>query len=894
MINPNFSANNYIITDVISRINSSNTPTKIIGGKAANLIVLKQLQLPVSDFFIVTTDAFLAWMPKGIISELNALQNSETPIPKNRNNSLSTLLKQSTLPADLEQTILDKFDQTFAPNCFVSVRSSAIDEDSATDSFAGQLSTYLYVSREQLLNRVLDCFRSNFSFSLLAYRRERNFPLNNILGAVVIQEMVSSVKSGVLFTAHPVSGDTNVIVITAAYGLGEGVVADKVESDMFCIEKHSQLISEQTIAIKTKQINFNRLQGHDTIVNTIKGSQSNAPVLSPGEINSLVELAIEIETHYGAPQDIEWAIDAHGDISILQTRPITTFPCGQKRIFDNSNIVEGYPGITTPLTFSVVRFAYEIVFRNTAFALGASQRDVRSNQSRFANMVGFIEGRIYYQISNWYFLYQVIPGMAKNIPNWEKSLGLQATDPSKYLTQGMQGFFGSLKLNLTLLYHAITLNRRIANFHRIFKQTQHWFSNLALNTMQADALLDAFDQLVDRVIYRWECTTLNDLFVFKYFEMLENFINTTGLGSRNNLRNDLLANQPGMESVAPIESILRLSDYIRSNPTLLKLFQSKKHKLAIWRTLQTDNQHSIFSLLMQTHLDAYGDRSVEELKLEVPNMNERPELLIGLLQSYLITERSAADLNNHMSNVREQAELYTRNNLKNPLAYPIFLLLLKQCRKAVTERENMRFARTRAFGMIKRIYKQVGVQFFKQNLIECPEDIFFLSKEEIEGYVRGSATTQGLKELIAIRKNEQDHFQTKQPEGRLTTFGSVYNNQFPCVQTAAHDKDIHTLQGVGCSSGTVTAKAKVITNPFEAKDFENCILVAEITDPGWVFLMVAAKGIVIEKGNILSHTAIIGRELGIPTVIAVEGATTLIQDGQEITLDGEKGTVHLL
>ena len=910
MINQSSIADNNHIDEryVITDFNGAEINTNLVGGKAANLITLKQLRLPVSDFFIITTEAFSAWLPTEIISEISGIQNNEISADDkiNQREKHSALLKRLSLcalPHNLEQTILARFDECFTPDGFVSVRSSAVGEDSITDSFAGQLSTFLYVTRAQLLDRIVECFCSNFSIGLMAYRKQRNLLLKEALGAVVIQSMVSSKKSGVLFTADPMSGDTEVIVVTAAYGLGEGVVADLVESDMYCIAKNTLSVLEKNIAIKTKQVDCNVSLGHDTVINLVDEERARNSVLSKEEIYYLSSIAVRIEENYGCPQDIEWAFDENGNLSILQTRPITTIPIkgrsgpsipsGQKRIFDNSNIIEGYPGVTTPLTFSVVRFCYEIVFKNTAYALGANEKEVRSNHSRFANMVGFIEGRLYYQISNWYYLYQVIPGMAKNIPNWEKSLGLKATDPSKYLTQGLPGVFASVKLNIRLVYLAITLKRRIELFHRAFRQTQQWFSSNDLGALEADALLDVFDQLVDRIIYRWECTTLNDLFVFKYYEMIESQIHDRGLEGYPNLRNDLLANQPGMESVEPVQSILNISDYIKLNPDLLTLFQIEKDNTIILQILRDKSEYSDIYLQIETHLKVYGDRSIEELKFEVPGMGDRPELLIALLKSYLKTQQSTDKLNKNKSDVRIKAEAYVAENLKNKISHKGFTLLLDQCRKAMAERENMRFSRTRAFGMIKKIFRQIGLQFYNQNLINAEDDIFYLSKEEIEGYIRGSATTLSLKELVALRKAEQVKFNKNEPGGRVTTFGTVYNNYFPSKVRAVVDAQTYTLEGIGCSSGMVTGKAKVITNPLEAENFENCILIAEITDPGWVFLMIAAKGIIVERGNVLSHTAIIGRELGIPTVIGVDGATTLIQDGQEISIDGEKGTVIL-
>jgi pyruvate,water dikinase len=202
-------------------------------------------------------------------------------------------------------------------------------------------------------------------------------------------------------------------------------------------------------------------------------------------------------------------------------------------------------------------------------------------------------------------------------------------------------------------------------------------------------------------------------------------------------------------------------------------------------------------------------------------------------------------------------------------------------------RENLRLARTRAFGMVKRIFRALGRDLASRKLIVDARDVFFLTVAEVTDAVRGSGVTRDLAALVAQRKGEYEGYASRTLPTRIVTRGPVLATKLeppkPPVAGA--------LKGTGCSPGIIKGRAKVVRSPDPTLRVQGEILVAPMTDPGWVFLMVAAKGLVVERGSILSHTAIIGRELGIPTVVGVKDATSVIEDGAEIEIDGTSGTV---
>jgi pyruvate,water dikinase len=198
--------------------------------------------------------------------------------------------------------------------------------------------------------------------------------------------------------------------------------------------------------------------------------------------------------------------------------------------------------------------------------------------------------------------------------------------------------------------------------------------------------------------------------------------------------------------------------------------------------------------------------------------------------------------------------------------------------------------------MVKRIFKQVGILFHRQGILEGPRDVFYLTVDECVGAVRGMSTTRDLKALVRIRKSEYEEFSRSSPAPRVVTRGLVHSHRVESSSEMPLADSNHEaeLMGIGCSPGRVQGIAKVVMDPDGDLAVNGEILVAPMTDPAWVFLMVAAKGLVAERGSILSHTAIIGRELGIPTVVGVPHATSLIRDGRVLVLDGEKGSVQLM
>jgi pyruvate,water dikinase len=353
-----------------------------------------------------------------------------------------------------------------------------------------------------------------------------------------------------------------------------------------------------------------------------------------------------------------------------------------------------------------------------------------------------------------------------------------------------------------------------------------------------------------------------------------------------------------MESVAPVQSLLRLTELVRQSPPVRALFERYPDDAAVWRALSGDAAHASFRDAVAEHIERFGDRTVHELKLETPGLEENPAYVLGLCRAYLRTDRSVDGLERHEEEIRQAAEARVARLFgRRPARRWLFDFVLKQARATVRNRENTRLLRTQLFGMVKRIFRQIGQQFAKQGIIADSSDILYLAVEEITGYVHGAALSRSLRELVSLRRAEFGAYAGRELESRIVTRGIVYQNRFPYASAGHQDATGGTateLRGQGCSPGCVRGSAKVVLEPRSETAINGELLVAPMTDPGWVFLMVASRGLVVERGSPLSHTAIIGRELGIPTIVGVAGATRAIADGQQIEIDATRGIVRVL
>jgi pyruvate,water dikinase len=762
----------------------------------------------------------------------------------------------------------------------VAVRSSASDEDGTAYSFAGQLESVLEVAHSAVPDAVLRVWRSGFSARLTEYRRAHRLGAPSA-PAVLVQRMVRATVSGVAFSRDPVSG-AKACVIAAVPGLGESLVSGERDGDTYRVQ--------------------------DGTVTTVATPEGN--VLSETQALEVAALAARLEAHFGAPQDLEFAFEGDA-LYLLQSRPITTLKAdgssssvsnnpvsspepssetGEEIIWDNSNIIESYSGTTTPLTYSFARRAYTAVYRQFLVILGVDAGRIADNSNRLEAMIGLVRGRIYYNLSNWYRLLALLPGFKLNRALMEQMMGVNEALPDaleREIATGQAGVsrwrdaFDLTRAGVGLLLSWARLEPMKAAFYARLNQT---LEPVPLETMDLSALVAHYRSLEGKLLTRWDAPLVNDFFAMIFYGVLRR-IAQNWLSDRAGLQNALIVGGGGMVSAEPAARLEALAGLARGDAGLVDALCNGSLE-QITRALEG---HAELRSGAAAYLERFGDRCLDELKLESATLNDEPLLLwrsIGQL----------ARLEGHTAHdagaTAKAAELEARDALP-PLRRAVFNFVLAQARARVRDRENLRFERTRVFGRARRIFLEIGARLASSGAIDTPRDVFWLEVSDLIGYVEGTATTTDLRALVNARRQEFEGFKAQPaPPRRFTTRGPVRAGATLETRETTADAGLeHARSGIACSPGVVRGPVRVVLDPRTANLTEPVIIVAERTDPGWILILPLARALLVERGSLLSHSAIVSRELGIPAIVAIPGVTTWLKDGDWVELDGSSGVV---
>ncbi|MFB2968706.1 PEP/pyruvate-binding domain-containing protein [Aerosakkonema sp. BLCC-F183] len=858
----------------------------VLGGKAKAIAQLQQAGFLVPKGFVLSPAAFeisLNFVERLYENSLFVETFQETSLQQDEV-KIHRLLTNIQLHKTVKLELLYSLHRLCPNGELVAVRSSAIAEDNVQHSFAGQLDSFLNVPLEEVAEKVIAVWRSNFSDRVLNYRRELGLSAMPKPPAVLIQRMVNATVSGVAFAADPVTGRRSVAVIGAVDGLGNSLVSGETEGDTYHVDRQKNIIQRQII-----------------------GEQ---PILNDEQILAVAKLVREVSNYCDRPQDIEWAIE-DGQIYLLQSRPITALaqisdPDGIFHIWDNSNIAESYSGVTTPLTFSFARRAYEEVYRQFCRFMGVPLATINRHNDTFSRMIGLIQGRVYYNLLSWYRVLALLPGFTVNRRFMEQMMGVRESLPESIITKlqsaswqdRLQDIWRLVKTVVGLATNYFLLPRRIRQFYqRLDKALQA--SQLNLEDLRPDELAAYYRKIESQLLTRWDAPLINDFFAMIFYGVLRRLTEKWCNDESKTLQNDLIGGEGNIISAEPAKRMREMANLVTVNREFAKLLCDG----SLTAIRQAMEQLPQFKLLYQQYLDKFGDRCLEELKLESPTLHDNPLPLLRAIGQLSLSPSPSLPVS---ASSRKTAELRVRRALRgNPLRRFVFNWVLKNARCRVRDRENLRFERTRVFGRARRVFVELGKRFYALDLLNSSRDIFYLEVNEILGFIEGTATCTDLKGLVAVRQAEFAKYKDMpSPGDRFETRGIVYRGLGTPPQPsppAGREKEGVSqcyLQGIGCSPGVVRGAVRVIKDPKQIVGNDNSvplqpgtIIVADRTDPGWILLFPAAAGLLVEKGSLLSHAAIVARELGIPAIVSLPGVTQWLKDGDLVELNGSTGKV---
>jgi phosphohistidine swiveling domain-containing protein len=824
-----------------------------VGGKAAALgeLIRAGFRVPPGEVLPREAfDAFVAPVATGIEQILGALDASDPLALERGASEIAALLLGRPVPSPrLSGAGLS------GP---IAVRSSAVGEDTGSASFAGQLDSCLDVRSDGVDSAIRRVWTSLYGARCLAYQHARSARLETM--GVIVQQQIEGLVSGVLFTEDP--DDRDRLRLEYCEGMGEALVSGRVVPHSFGLDEPREL-----------------------------------PLLESAVVSDLLDVGKRIAQLRGGPQDIEWTWDGQ-QLWVLQARPITT----EWAVYSNANINENYPGPVIPLLQSIARTSYQHYFRTIAESYGFAPRRVAAMDRAFANLVEVHGQRLYYDVSNIHAVLRMAPMGDTFAEMFNGFVGVSSrTEPRASDVTWVRGSAGRAKEVAELAWMGLSVTRSYARLTRRVEAFEETVDRYAQRTREPetllDALLDQVEGFLDIRRYRWRGPALADGACMVCTGLLQRFLERHFDEPGDVLMHGLLRGLPDIVSSEPPKQLWRLSRQIRTAPGLGELFtRSTPEVLSAlgWDGRRFDAQQP-FALELQGFLDDWGFRCTGELMLTVDSFQEQPAAMIDMLRSYATVDDDGPDAviaRQAAARIAQTEALAARLPATRRWA---LRTLLDATARSLALRERARLKQALLYRRFRRVVLALGARLHEQGRMGAPDDVLFLTWPELLSLRRGDADSATIGER---RRRFVEESAWPEPPPRLVRLRGrrwVPDLSSSSAEGRTPAADPTVLRGLAAAAGRITARATVARSQ---QDFHKVaagdILVAPQTDPGWATVLFLVKGLVTERGGLLSHGAIIAREFGIPSVVAVDRATERIPQHAVIELDGDLGHVRIL
>lgn len=887
----------------------------LLGGKAKNLAWLSRQGLPVPRWWVLTTECFTQqlkalnieeWVQQELTKLTSDNKKVENDVIAQVAENIQKAIGEKPLLPEIQQLVRETLSSDVLTKTSLAVRSSVVGEDAEGASFAGQMDSYLYQQGEDaVFASIIKVMQSAFNHRALAYRIHKGLNITDIRAAIIIQEMVDADVAGVMFTANPATGNRQQAMISSTWGCGEGIVSGACNTDETTVGLFNDEI-ETLINNKDTAFVFDQSSSHGAKEVAVDLNKQDIACLDHAQVFKLRDLGLEIAKTYQVAQDIEWCLKDN-EFYILQARPVTSLPPLNSDqddvvVWDNSNIQESYCGVTTPLTFSFANKAYKTVYEQTLRLLGVSEKVVQEHQGMLENMLGLIHGRVYYNINNWYRGLLFLPSFKTNKSDMERMMGL--TDPVDIIQDQELTTKEKIKKVPQIFRALYAMFRRFRNMDNLVQEFRDLFQveyqsvdRQTLHTLTIGQLISESRRLDKSLLENWTTPIVNDFYVMMMNGRVHRWLEKIAVENPEVVQNNLLSGEEGIESTEPTKYLLRMCDYLRKNIVTKVLVLMSENSILLG-LIQTQDKY--FYTQCQQYIELYGDRTMGELKLESITLRQDSSFMFAILKNFLAkSDLTLETLAKNEARFRGEAEEAVIPVIKKQLgnrALKKFNKDLSALRDAIRNRENMRLARTRMFGLYRDIYIEIGQQLAFYGQLNEARDVFYLTLEEIYAYKDGRAVQTHLQPLVDSRKAEFASYEAEDLPHHFWTKGAVYcNNEYEYPhQNEDVDLNASNLKGTGCYPGIVEEKIRLIFSPEDELSLDGQILCTVRTDPGWAPLFPTAGGIIVERGSTLSHSAVVARELGIPAIVGVPELTKILQDQESVRMNGTTGKIERL
>lgn len=856
-----------------------------VGGKGANLGEMVAAGLPVPPGFCVTAQAYrhaiqAAGLNDPIQEILHKLTLEDRAQLEEGSAEIRTLIQQAPIPNEIAEPVAESYrwlgGQLGRERVPVAVRSSATAEDLPGASFAGQQDTYLNIrGDEQLLEHVRCCWASLWTDRAVTYRIKQGFDHWLVHLCVVVQAMIDAEVSGILFTANPVSGNRSEAVINASWGLGEAIVSGMVNPDTITVDKTRKAVVSRQAGTKEMAIVYGENGG--TVEVETSGEQRVAEALTDDQALELAEWGQRIEIHYDAPQDIEWGY-ADGKWYVLQARPITTLTDVEE--YSRSMFVDIFPDPLSPVFLGVVERLFGAMLEFTIRYLRFTPPDAVPPIATFYNQPYFTRSYIEQAFSPLSPRVRVplVTGIINPFSQHEQQAPRELSIPFLRMTANTLKFlirFPKLIPGLLSQYHA--------NVARL--------ANLDMESRTDEQIVQAVRQLV----YEDASLLLNYDYLMitgmrRTYELLGTLLHPTFGDETDEWRTKLVS---GVTGNVTMETNLRLWDLAqvaKQSPEVSQILRESAPN-EVRARLEEEPKAEAFLKELDRFLAEFGHREVR-MDILYPTWVEDPAPVFSFMRGYLDSDESQSPHFHQDRLVAERKEITDRALARmrqtvsgRLLRAPIFRWILEQTQEHTRERDTMHFELTRLFPPARRAFIELGRRWKEAGLFERVDDIYYITLDEMLDLSRSPEPVQ---ELIQERREEFEASKHRPWPVIVRGDQEIY------LESVMSESGEGDLSGIAGSPGVVSGSVRLVRSPEEFDRLQKGeILVAPMTNPVWTPLFAIAGGLITEIGGILSHGAIVAREYGIPAVMSVAGATKLLSDGQQVTVDGDRGVVLL-
>jgi len=562
----------------------------------------------------------------------------------------------------------------------------------------------------------------------------------------------------------------------------------------------------------------------------------------------------------------------------------------KKNIYDNSNIAESYSGVTTPLTFSFVRYVYQEAYQNFCKMMGVNNKTIINKKEIYAHMVEFIGYRIYYNLNSWYKMISLFPGYKFSSRFMEKMMGVEKNailnnNISKKSFKKILVFFPQTVLRtIFILISFLLIGKRLINFNKYFDNILNTFNSINLKKLSLIELQGTYYELEKKLLSRWKIPIVNDFAVMVSTGLADKLLKKWS-PEANAYSFMVSSGGKALSTLDPGEKIAKICQSIKDDQNIHHIFKIYSSSKILFLIKNKYSKHPS-TILVNEYLNKYSTNIPNGLKLESKTIEENNEIFINLLKN-IISEKTKLNSKQKKLNIP----------IDNKIKKIFFLWLIKWSEKSIKRREESRFRRTLIFGYIRKLFIAMGCILEKNNIINNKNDIFFLDTEEIFYFIRNNKFIFNQKEIIEERKKQFNLWQEKDLPRRIETCDTIAFVEVKYLNTQKKliEKNLNKIKGTVahaprelniCSGTTLTLK----DFDYNAK-FNDKILVTCQTDPGWTIIFPLLKAIIVERGGMLSHAAIVARETNIPCIIGVQNATDLITNNKNISINLKTGEI---